>query len=106
MRPVEALRRTTGAAAGSTLVLGLLVCGCVFTAVAGPALSLHTRTEALRQSMAGFPSTTNARITGTETGQQPRAWRRPVAEATACAAAVGGLVVLHDQGVPADGGVD
>jgi len=65
MRPVEVLRRTTGAAAGSTLVLGLLVCGCVFTAVAGPALSLHTRTEALRQSVAGFPSTTNAvQVTG------------------------------------------
>ncbi|MGH3259324.1 MAG: hypothetical protein ACRDOU_28650, partial [Streptosporangiaceae bacterium] len=65
MRPAEGLRRTTGAAAGSTLVLGLLVCGCVFTAVAGPALSLHTRTEALRQSMAGFPSTTSAvQVTG------------------------------------------
>ena len=30
-------------------------------------------------------------------------WRRPVAEVTAIAAAVAGLVVLHDQGVPAGG---
>lgn len=32
--------------------------------------------------------------------------RRVVAEVTACAAAVGGLVVLHDQGVPAPGSVN
>jgi len=32
--------------------------------------------------------------------------RRAVAEITACAAAVGGLVVLHDQGAPAPGSVD
>ena len=30
------LSRTVGAAAGSTLALALLVCGCVFAAVAGP----------------------------------------------------------------------
>jgi putative ABC transport system permease protein len=38
-----------------------------------------------------------------------RAWRlrrRTVAELTACAAAVGGLVVLHDQGTPPPGSVN
>ena len=34
------------------------------------------------------------------------AWRRPVAEVTAIAASVIGLIVLHDQGVPAGGGTD
>jgi putative ABC transport system permease protein len=49
-----------GAAAGSTLALALLVCGCVFAAIAGPALSLHTRTQALQQTLARLPSTTKA----------------------------------------------
>jgi hypothetical protein len=57
MRPGGGLNRTTGAAASSTLALGLLVCGCVFTALAGPALSLHTRTEALRQTLDGLTAT-------------------------------------------------
>jgi putative ABC transport system permease protein len=35
-----------------------------------------------------------------------RARGRAVAEVTACAAAIGGLVVLHDQGVPAPGSVN
>ena len=35
-----------------------------------------------------------------------RPWRRPVAEVTAIAASVAGLVVLHDQGVPAGGGLN
>ena len=42
-----------GSAAGGTLALALLVCGCVFAAMAGPALSLHTRTQALQQTLAG-----------------------------------------------------
>jgi putative ABC transport system permease protein len=53
-----ALSRTVGTAFGSVLALALLTCGCVFTAVAGPALSLHTRTQALHQTLAGFPDTT------------------------------------------------
>ena len=40
-----------GAAAGGTLALALLVCGCVFAAMAGPAVSLHLRTEALHQAL-------------------------------------------------------
>ena len=47
-----------GTAAGSALALALLVCGCVFAALAGPALSLHTRTQALHQTLAGFANTT------------------------------------------------
>ena len=50
--------RTVGTAAGSALALALLVCCCVFAALAGPALSLHTRTQALHQTMAGYPDTT------------------------------------------------
>lgn len=40
-----------GAAAGSTLALALLVCGCVFASLAGPAVSLRLRTEALQQAL-------------------------------------------------------
>ena len=39
---------------GSTLALALLVCGCVFTAMSGPALSLHVRSEAFHQTMASL----------------------------------------------------
>jgi putative ABC transport system permease protein len=53
-----ALSRTVGTAFGSVLALALLTCGCVFTALAGPALSLHTRTHALHQTLAGLPNTT------------------------------------------------
>ncbi len=52
------LSRMVGAAAGSTLALALLVCGCVFAAMAGPALSLHTQSQALHQTLAGQSSTT------------------------------------------------
>ncbi len=59
------LSRTVGTAAGSALALALLVCGCVFAALAGPALSLHTRTQALHQTVAGFASTTKTvQVTG------------------------------------------
>ena len=60
MRLIPGLSRTVGYAAGGTLALGLLVCGCVFAAMAGPALSLHTRTQALQQTMAGVSDTTKA----------------------------------------------
>jgi len=58
MRPGAALSRTVGTAAGSALALALLTCGCVFAALAGPALSLHTRSQALQQTLAQFPNTT------------------------------------------------
>jgi putative ABC transport system permease protein len=47
-----------GTAFGSVLALALLTCGCVFAAGAGPALSLHTRTQALHQTLAALPNTT------------------------------------------------
>ena len=53
-----AVGRRVGTAAGSALALALLACACVFAALAGPALSLHVRTQALRQILAGFPDTT------------------------------------------------
>ena len=46
------------------------------------------------------PASNPARITTAETGRRRVAWRRPVAEITAIAASVTGLIVLHDQGVP------
>ena len=58
MKLIPGVSRTVGAAAGSTLALALLVCGCVFAALAGPALSLHTRTQALHQTLAGLTATT------------------------------------------------
>ena len=59
------LSRTVGAAAGSMLALALLVCGCVFAALAGPALSQHTRTQALHQTLAGLSATTKTVQAGT-----------------------------------------
>ena len=49
-----------GSAARGTVALGVLVCGCVFAAVAGPALNLHTRTQALQQDLAALPDTTKS----------------------------------------------
>ena len=54
------LSRAVGTAAGSTLALALLVCGCVFAAMAGPALSVHTQSQALHQTLAGLTATTDA----------------------------------------------
>ena len=48
MTRTRLLRRTLGTAAGSTLALALLTGGCVFAALAGPALSLHTRTKSIQ----------------------------------------------------------
>ncbi|MGH3259955.1 MAG: hypothetical protein ACRDOU_31910, partial [Streptosporangiaceae bacterium] len=60
MSRIPGLSRAVGTAAGSTLALALLVCGCVFAAMAGPALSLHTQSQALHQTLAGLASTTDA----------------------------------------------
>ncbi len=60
LRPGPAVSRTVGTAAGSALALALLTCGCVFAALAGPALSLHTRSQALHHALAGYPNTTEA----------------------------------------------
>jgi len=47
-----------------------------------------------------------ARNPGVRARRAPRLSRRAVAEVTACAAAIGGLVVLHDQGAPPPGTVN
>ena len=47
-------------AAGGVFTLALLVCGCAFVALAGPAESLHIRTQALHQTLAGLGSPTKA----------------------------------------------
>jgi putative ABC transport system permease protein len=60
VRLMPGLNRTVGFAAGGTLALALLVCGCVFAAMAGPAISLHTRSEALHQTLTGLAPTTKA----------------------------------------------
>ena len=59
LRRIPGLTRAAGTAVGSTLALALLVCGCVFAAMAGPALSLYTQSQALHQTLAGLPSTTD-----------------------------------------------
>jgi putative ABC transport system permease protein len=60
VRLVPGLNRAVGAAAGSALALALLVCGCVFAAMAGPALSLHARSQALHQTTAKLAPTVKA----------------------------------------------
>ena len=47
-----------------------------------------------------------ARNPGVRARRAPRFQRRTVAEVTVCAAAIGGLVVLHDQGAPPPGTVN
>ena len=61
MSPMPGTRRVPGgtvsSAAGGRLALALLVCGCVFVALAGPALSLRTRTQALHQALSALAGT-------------------------------------------------
>ena len=51
------LTKAVGSAAGTTVALALLICGCVFAAMAGPALSLHARSQALHQITARLDPT-------------------------------------------------
>ncbi|MGD0067108.1 MAG: FtsX-like permease family protein [Streptosporangiaceae bacterium] len=60
MRRVPGLSRIVGAATGSTLALALLVCGCVFAAMAGPAVSQHTQSQALGQTLAKLSDLTKS----------------------------------------------
>jgi putative ABC transport system permease protein len=81
--------------------LGWLLAGItVAVALAGPALI-----AAWLYRKPG-PAANPARVLNAETGRRRMAWRRPVAEVTACAACVAGLVVLRGQGVPAGGQVN
>ena len=54
-----------GGAIGSSLALALLVCGCVFLALAGPALSLKLRTHAMHQQIASQEGPLGADLIGT-----------------------------------------
>ena len=81
--------------------LGWLLAGITLAvALAGPALI------AAWQHRKPAPAANAAQILTAETGRRRGAWRRPVAEVTACAACVAGLVVLRNQGVPAGGQVN
>ena len=81
--------------------LGWLLAGITLAvALAGPVLI------AAWQYRKPAPASNPARILNAETGRRRMAWRRPVAEITACAACVAGLVVLRNQGVPAGGRVN
>ena len=81
--------------------LGWLLAGItVAVALAGPALI------AAWDYRKPAPAANPARILTPETGPRRRAWRRPVAEVTAFAACVAGLIVLRGQGVPAGGQVN
>ncbi|HEX4064304.1 MAG TPA: hypothetical protein VHY58_25115 [Streptosporangiaceae bacterium] len=49
-----------GTGVAATLVLGLLVCGCAFVAVAGPRAGLGIRTRALQHTLAAVPPSQTA----------------------------------------------
>jgi putative ABC transport system permease protein len=81
-----------------------LACITLVTALAGPPLIAGWQHRRPRSGPAG-----SARAyPGREQRVRPRgaALRRPVVEVTAVAASVAGLVVLHHQGVPANGGIN
>jgi putative ABC transport system permease protein len=56
------MRRLTGTGPVASVVLALLVLGCVLVAVAGPRESVATRTQALRQTLAATPPTVRSVI--------------------------------------------
>jgi putative ABC transport system permease protein len=84
---------------GASAVLGWVLAGLVAaTALAGPPLIAvwRARRAAPAPHLAVSEATANQRVPA----------RRWVAEAAACVAAVAGLVILHDQGLPAPGQSD
>jgi putative ABC transport system permease protein len=87
---------------GASSVLGWSLAALVIVVgLAGPVVI------AAAQHRRPGPAASAARITASGEARPRRiAVRRWVAEATACAAAVAGLVVLHDQGLPAPGQTD
>jgi putative ABC transport system permease protein len=90
-----------GRAQSASWVLGWVLAGvAVLAALAGPPLI------AVWRHRRPAPAVNPARVTTAETGSRLASPRRLVAEVTACAASVAGLVVLHDEGVPAGGSVD
>jgi putative ABC transport system permease protein len=94
------VRGTPGWTQSASWVLGWVLAGiAVLAALAGPSLI------AARRHRRPAPAVNPARVTTADTSRVA-SLRRLVAEVTACAAAVAGLVVLHDEGVPAGGSVD
>jgi putative ABC transport system permease protein len=92
---------TPGRAQSASWVLGWVLAGLtVLAALAGPSLIAAWRHRR------PAPAVNPARITTAETKTRLASLRRPVAEVTACAASAAGLLVLHDEGVPAGGSVD
>src|SRR5579863_890121 len=108
------LAAVPAAAAGAALAILLIPGGAVSSAAgwwrAGVAVAAALAGPPLLaawQHRRPAPAANPAQVTTADTGRRPRpAWRRPVAELTGCAAAAAGLTVLHDQGVPAGGGID
>jgi putative ABC transport system permease protein len=85
--------------AGASSVLGWVLAGLVTaTALAGPALIAVWRHR--RPAPAPHPAVSEL------APARPVPARRWVAEAAVCVAAVAGLIVLHDQGLPAPGQPD
>jgi putative ABC transport system permease protein len=99
---IALIPRTPGPALSASSVLGWSLAGiALLAALAGPPLIAAWRHR--RPAPASNP----ARITTAETARSRRTrLRRPVAEVTACAACAAGLVLLHDQGLPAGGSID
>jgi putative ABC transport system permease protein len=97
---------TPGQAQSASWVLGWVLAGIVvLAALAGPSLIAARRHR--RPAPAVNPAVNPAWVTTAGTSRSsPASLRRLVAEVTGCAAAVAGLVVLHDEGVPAGGSVD
>ena len=63
------IRRVTGTGAAATVVLALLVLGCVFVAVAGPRESLATQTQALHKTFAGASPLASSVVASTNWNQ-------------------------------------
>jgi putative ABC transport system permease protein len=93
---------TPGLAQSASWVLGWVLAGiALLAALAGPSLI------AARRHRQPAPAVNPARVTTADTSRSRLAsLRRLVAEVTACATAVAGLLVVHDEGVPAGGSVD
>jgi putative ABC transport system permease protein len=98
--------RTTGTTAGTTSSGWVLAAIVLLAALAGPPLT------AAWQVRKPAPPANPATVISADPGSVRWSWtrrprlRRVVAEVTACVAAIAGLVVLRDQGVPAAGGID
>jgi putative ABC transport system permease protein len=112
------MARTAAIAAVPAAVVGAGLAVALIPGHATPAAAWWLAGVAVAAALGGAPlvaawqyrrpgaASNPARVTSAETRRPRRAWRRPVAEVAVCAAAIAGLVVLHDQGVPAGGSVD